>query len=224
MNSGPSSSNPLVAILAGAGCRAALELALEPSWFTVVARADTLRQLLAAPLCELDAIVLDGGAVNLDHDHLRALRARFAGCRIVAVDRSDRPGAVLAALRAGADGYVPLADAAQRLSLTLAAVLSGQLCIPRQARATVAPPVLSLREREVLQLAAAGLTNGAIAAQLYLSESTVKTHLSSSFRKLGVASRAEAALAIAATPLALRAGALTDARDAERAVLIGAGN
>jgi orotate phosphoribosyltransferase-like protein len=48
----------------------------------------------------------------------------------------------------------------------------------------------------VLQLVAAGLTNGEIADRLYLSESTIKSHLSSSFRRLGVSSRAEAAAAV----------------------------
>jgi DNA-binding NarL/FixJ family response regulator len=57
----------------------------------------------------------------------------------------------------------------------------------------VNPPALSQREKEILALVAAGLTNGQIATRLYLAESTVKTHLSSAFRRLGVRSRREAA-------------------------------
>jgi DNA-binding NarL/FixJ family response regulator len=53
--------------------------------------------------------------------------------------------------------------------------------------------VFSYREKQVLELVLAGLTNGEIAGRLYLSESTVKSHLASSFRKLGVSSRVEAA-------------------------------
>ena len=54
-------------------------------------------------------------------------------------------------------------------------------------------PVFSFREKQVLELVARGFTNGEIAMQLFLAESTVKSHLSSSFRKLGINSRKEAA-------------------------------
>jgi DNA-binding NarL/FixJ family response regulator len=60
----------------------------------------------------------------------------------------------------------------------------------------VSPPALSYREKEVLELAAGGLTNSQIASRLFLAESTVKTHLSSVFRRLGVSSRREAAALI----------------------------
>jgi DNA-binding CsgD family transcriptional regulator len=64
---------------------------------------------------------------------------------------------------------------------------------PPTARNLVSPPALSYREKEVLELAAGGLTNSQIASRLFLAESTVKTHLSSAFRRLGVGSRREAA-------------------------------
>jgi DNA-binding CsgD family transcriptional regulator len=60
----------------------------------------------------------------------------------------------------------------------------------------VAWGTFSLREKQVLQLVADGLTNAEIACRLFLSESTVKSHLSSSFRKLGVSSRSEAAAVV----------------------------
>jgi DNA-binding NarL/FixJ family response regulator len=53
--------------------------------------------------------------------------------------------------------------------------------------------VLSHREREILELVATGLTNRQIADRLFVAESTVKSHLSSSLHKLDVRSRAEAA-------------------------------
>jgi DNA-binding CsgD family transcriptional regulator len=58
-------------------------------------------------------------------------------------------------------------------------------------------PTLSHREREILALAVTGSANREIAARLYLTESTVKTHLSWAFRRLGVHSRREAALVLA---------------------------
>ncbi len=57
------------------------------------------------------------------------------------------------------------------------------------------PPVLSEREREVLALIARGMSNPDIAAELYLSVDTVKTHVRTMFRKLGVTNRTQAALA-----------------------------
>jgi DNA-binding NarL/FixJ family response regulator len=59
------------------------------------------------------------------------------------------------------------------------------------------PPLLSHREREILALAVTGLTNRQIAARLHVTQSTVKTHLSWAFGRLGVHSRGEAALVLA---------------------------
>jgi DNA-binding NarL/FixJ family response regulator len=57
----------------------------------------------------------------------------------------------------------------------------------------VEKPAFSHREKQVLRLVADGLTNSEIAERLFLSESTVKSHLSTAFAKLGVRSRKEAA-------------------------------
>lgn len=171
--------------------------ALESGWFAVVARAESIADLLAQGADGVEAVVLAVGSGRaLDPDDVEMLSDRHAGCLVVAVGPEDCASTARRAVRAGADGYVPLSQVARRLSLTVAAVLVGQICVPREARLGVAPPVLSYREREVLQLAGAGLTNCAIARRLFLSESTVKSHLSSGFRKLGVGSRSEAALAL----------------------------
>ena len=100
------------------------------------------------------------------------------------------------ALRAGVDGFVSEPDAESALAGTIRAVLAGQISVPQSIRDRIAWTTFSLREKQVLQLAAAGLTNAEIADRLFLSESTVKSHLSSSFRKLGVSSRAEAAAVV----------------------------
>jgi DNA-binding NarL/FixJ family response regulator len=94
-------------------------------------------------------------------------------------------------LAAEIDGLVLEQTLERTLAPAVAAVLAGQLCVPSEARSALAGPVFSHREKQVLRLLLAGLTNSQIAEQLFLSESTVKSHLSSSFRKLGVSSRAE---------------------------------
>jgi DNA-binding CsgD family transcriptional regulator len=72
-------------------------------------------------------------------------------------------------------------------------VLAGQVCVPADGRAALGRVVLSAREREALELVARGLQNVQIGKAMFLSESTVKSHLMTAFRKLGVHSRAEAA-------------------------------
>jgi DNA-binding CsgD family transcriptional regulator len=73
----------------------------------------------------------------------------------------------------------------------------GLAVIPRDAGERLEPPPLSHREREVLALAADGASNQQIARRLMISLGTVKTHLSSSFAKLGVGGRSEAFAALA---------------------------
>jgi DNA-binding NarL/FixJ family response regulator len=97
------------------------------------------------------------------------------------------------ALDAGADAVVFESELESTLAVAVRAVASGQSVVPRNLRATVERPAFSHREREVLDHVVAGLTNAQIADRLYLSESTVKSHLSSVFDKLGVRSRREAA-------------------------------
>ena len=106
----------------------------------------------------------------------------------------DAPSSLLRrALRAGADGIVLEAELHAALVASVRAVAAGQLAVPLALRRQLAPRHLSYREKQVLSLVAVGYTNRQIADTLYLSESTVKTHLSSAFGKLDARSRAEAA-------------------------------
>jgi DNA-binding NarL/FixJ family response regulator len=99
-------------------------------------------------------------------------------------------------LWAGVDGIIvePGADAV--IGPIVRALLGGYIAVPRSLRVGLEPPPLSARERQMLALVIEGLTNREIADRLYLAESTVKRHLSSTFRRLGVNSRREAAAAV----------------------------
>ncbi len=72
------------------------------------------------------------------------------------------------------------------------AVAAGQVCVPRNHWRQIEAPALSSREKQILGLVVMGYMNSQIAEQLFLAESTVKSHLSSAFAKLGVRSRHEA--------------------------------
>jgi DNA-binding NarL/FixJ family response regulator len=124
---------------------------------------------------------------------LRRLRRTLRGPAIVAISPPTTGTGVRRGLEAGADAVVFEPELESTLALAVRAVASGQSVVPRNVRASVERPALSHRERQVLSFVSSGFTNAQIAERLFLSESTIKSHLSSVFSKLGVRSRREAA-------------------------------
>jgi DNA-binding NarL/FixJ family response regulator len=146
---------------------------------------------------------------------IRALAESHPEARIVVVVPADAPNASLRrALLAGANAIIFDCDVDRALVATARATLAGQLVVPTALGRHVAPRPLSHREKEILALVVLGLTNGQIANRLYLAESTVKTHISSAFRKLDVRSRAEAAARIQDPDAGYGVGILDMADDA----------
>jgi DNA-binding NarL/FixJ family response regulator len=140
---------------------------------------------------------------------LRRLRRELRDPAIVAVSPVATGTGVRRALDAGADGVVFESELESTLAVSVRAVASGQSVVPRKLRASVERPAFSHRERQVLSFVSRGLTNAQIADKLFLSESTIKSHLSSAFSKFGVRSRKEAAalfLELEQTSGALSAG------------------
>lgn len=102
--------------------------------------------------------------------------------------KDAEPEDLVAGIRAAARGESPIDPKAARHLLTSRAT-------GRWADEQAAPrAVLSVREREVLDLVAAGLANKQIARRLGITERTVKGHLTSAFQRIGVADRTQAAL------------------------------
>jgi DNA-binding NarL/FixJ family response regulator len=122
---------------------------------------------------------------------------RHAGHRIVLITDLLRPSTLQRLLAEGIHGLVLQGELRAALAPTIWAVAAGQLCVPAPARKALEGRPLSLREREVLALVLMGQSNAEIARRLHLAESTVKSHLVSTFAKLGVRSRAEAAQVVA---------------------------
>lgn len=133
------------------------------------------------------------GPVAIKHDGVRAARAAFPDAMVIAVLEDSARHRVRTALGEGADGVVILAEVEQALAATVEAARVGQLAVPKSVRPAMARPALSTREKQILGMVVLGFSNAEIAQKLVLSESTIKSHLSSAFHKLGVRSRTEAA-------------------------------
>jgi len=128
-----------------------------------------------------------GAAEPLDE-----LRATSGGARLVGIFAGDEEAVLRKLISGGLDGAVFEADLEETLTSTVVAVCAGQLVIPRRLGLNPRKPALSSREKQILGMVVLGMSNSEIAARLVLAESTIKSHLRSSFRKLGVRSRHEA--------------------------------
>lgn len=171
--------------------REALELRDVPVLFEG-ASADEIALLARLQTPDAAVLAFEPGLFVAPVD-LVQLRDEHPQLAIVVVSAAAGQRPVSKALRAGARGYVLEDELERTLVPTLLAVAAGQVAVPGGLRHQVVRPAVSFREKQVLELAARGYTNGQIAQELYLAESTVKSHLSTCFRKLGVRSRAEAA-------------------------------
>ncbi len=136
----------------------------------------------------------------------RQIKATCPGVRVLILTAYDEDPYVFALLRAGADGYIlknadpddlvravkTVAAGGKVLAPDIAAKVIAQATSGKPAAAAEQVEPLTERELEVLRLAAQGLTNKAIAAELGLSDRTVQGHLANIYGKLAVASRTEA--------------------------------
>jgi DNA-binding NarL/FixJ family response regulator len=138
------------------------------------------------------------------------IRAELPGTKIMVLTTYDTDADILRAVEAGAAGYLlkdlPRAElaaairAAARGETVLAPAVAGRLLT--RMRRGAPPEALSARETAVLGLVARGMTNAEIGRELFISEATVKTHLTRACGKLGVSGRA------AAVARAMQTGAL----------------
>ncbi|MGN9844802.1 response regulator [Nonomuraea sp. H19] len=152
-----------------------------------------------------DVVLMDLRLPGIDGvqatSHITAHHPQVA---VLALTMLSDDASVLAAIRAGARGYLLKEATPAEIARSLEAVAAGQVVFSAAAGALVLTalstsgvrpsvlPELTDRERQVLGLLATGLTNTAIAQRLFLSEKTVRNHVSNIFAKLGVSDRASA--------------------------------
>lgn len=187
--------------------RAGLRLLLQDSGLDVVAEAaDGLSAVDAVVEHRPDVALLDLQMPGLTGvEATRRLQEVAPGTKVLVLTMIEADETVLAAIRAGARGYLLKGAGQEEIERAVRAVADGQAVygagvaervmafFSAGSGAAVGPfPQLSEREREVLRLAAEGRANADIARRLFLSEKTVRNHVSSIFTKLGVTDRAQA--------------------------------
>ncbi|HET6818704.1 MAG TPA: response regulator transcription factor [Mycobacteriales bacterium] len=183
----------------------------EPDIDVVAAVADGDAAVTAATMGAADVVLMDlrmpgvGGI-----EATTRIATASPATAVIVLTMSDDDDSVFAALRAGARGYLLKEADAEDILRAVRAVAAGEAVFgPRIADRVIAffstaglrgaaatPfPQLTDREREVLDLVARGCDNPTIARRLFLSEKTVRNHVSACLTKLQVASRAEAVAA-----------------------------
>ena len=187
--------------------RQGLRVLLEDLGVEVVAEAEDGEEAVAAVQRERpDVVLMDLQMPRLSGvEATRRLIEQDPDVRVLVLTMVADDDTVFAAVQAGALGYVLKGAGQEEIGRALTAVSEGQAVygapIARRMRAfftagagVVAKPFpeLSDREREVLDLLAAGLPNATIARRLFLSEKTVRNYITAIFAKLGVRDRAEA--------------------------------
>jgi DNA-binding NarL/FixJ family response regulator len=177
----------------------------------VGAAADGEQVVQLAAELRPDVVLMDLRMPRCDGaEATRRLRAQDPDIRVLVLTTYADDRSVLEALRAGARGYLTKDAGAEEIQLALRQVTRGQAAIDpavqhhllnvivnstpsgETAGAARLPDGLTAREGEVLSLMAKGLSNQQIAEQLFVNQTTIKTHINHLFAKTGVRDRAQA--------------------------------
>lgn len=177
-------------------------LRLEPDLEVVGEAATCAGTLEMIRQAEPDVLLLDvqmpAGADGAPADGIgvaEQLQGTDGAPRIIVLTTFGRAGYLRRTMEAGAGGFMVKDTPVERLVDAIRRVHQGLRVVDPELAAqslAVGPSPLTAKETEVLQAAAAGGTTAAIAGRLFLSEGTVRNHVSAAIGKLGVANRAEA--------------------------------
>jgi DNA-binding NarL/FixJ family response regulator len=178
----------VIEVQANGSLRPRIVALLEADGVTVVAN----RASQAAKIRIVAVDVSQPGSLR----HLQEKLVQGKQERVVVVSPQCGPLGARRALRAGADSLVLEQELEAALIPAIRAVAAGLTAMPSVLQSGMNGLAFSHRERQVLRLAIDGHTNREIATELFLAESTVKTHLSSAYGKLGAGGRKDAAAMI----------------------------
>lgn len=179
-------------------------LSLDPSVYLVGEAADGKEAVELARRTRPDVVLMDVNMPGMNGiEACRVIKEEVPEARVVALTIHDQEEYVLEFIRAGASAYLLKDVSPDGLLEAIHGVMRGESYLsPRltarvldEVRRPAGPRVpLTRRELEVLRLLVQGESNKGIAQKLFISEKTVKNHLTSIFQKLGVEDRTQAAL------------------------------
>lgn len=197
-----------------AGLRAMLA---EFEGFTVVAEAaeggaairEVQRRLALGEAIDMVLMDLQMGEGMDGVSATKAIKALVGAPPVLILTTYDTDADILAAVEAGASGYMLKDAPPEQIRAAVQQAAAGQTALAPEVAARLMgrirnpAPVLSAREVELLELLATGMSNKAIAKALFISEATVKTHLVHIYDKLGVDNRT-AAISVAVSRRIIR--------------------
>jgi DNA-binding NarL/FixJ family response regulator len=181
-------------------------LSAQPQYTLVGQAEDGYLGVQAALRLKPDVVVMDIGLPRQDGiAATQEIKAALPDVRVVMLTSHTAETEIIAALSSGADAYCVKGASIDRLLNAISAAIEGATYLdPQIARRVIEhlkPPAasdnigqLSQRELEVLKLMVEGKSNPEIAAELYLSTNTVKTHVRGIMNKLSVDDRVQAAV------------------------------
>jgi NarL family two-component system response regulator LiaR len=178
-------------------------LTLDPELEIVGEAANGVEALHSARQLEPDVVLMDLLMPEMDGvAATEAIRRELPDTEVIALTSVLEDRAIFDAIRVGAIGYLLKDTEADKLCEAIKAAAAGQVRLSpkvaarlmREVRAPESPEALTERETEVLRALARGLSNKEIAVALFITEKTIKTHVSNILSKLGVPSRTRAAL------------------------------
>jgi DNA-binding NarL/FixJ family response regulator len=172
----------------------------EPGFEVVGEASDGDQAARIAAATSPDVVLMDLRMPGLDGVAATARITAEGDAKVLILTTYESDDQILAAIEAGASGYLLKAAPQAEIVAGIRSVAAGQTALSPQVavrlvermRAPAPESVLTTRETEVLRLVAAGHSNKQIATALGIGESTVKTHLLKVFEKLGVADRTRA--------------------------------
>ena len=195
-----------------AAARAGIKRAIEPHGLRVVAEASTADDaVLLASSCSPDVCVIAVGLPGHGIEAARRIKQAVPATKVVMISGSENEEDVFAALRAGADDWLLMSTPADRLPHAILGVVRGEAALPRRLTARLITEFrqrgtrrrlvlpsgggeveLTAREYEVIERLRRGDRTSEIAVRLGISEVTIRRHVASVLRKLGMPNRRSA--------------------------------
>jgi two-component system nitrate/nitrite response regulator NarL len=169
-----------------------------------VVEAETLREAAAiaqTPMQMPSLFILDFYMPGMSIESIADVSRNFSDVPILILSGWLSASTIQSIIQAGARGFLPKTSTPEQFSYTVQLLLAGGTSVPAELLTEDSKsdqhgwlPSLTPREIEVLRATARGISNKEIARELKLAEVTIKLHLSTIFRKMGVRSRTEAAM------------------------------